>query len=107
MATRQTAPDDAVDVPDVPRVRDALCEPFMFQVRELGKEGVKILWWFVAVVDGEGMDGGGEEGVKPEWVAVGEACGLLGFESDREVVRAGVRVLGDTLGGLGGLVERE
>ncbi|KAH6347846.1 hypothetical protein HBI37_061680 [Parastagonospora nodorum] len=49
------AADDPVDVPDVPRVWDALREPFMWQVRELGEgKGVKILWWFVAVVDGEG-----------------------------------------------------
>ncbi|KAH5745619.1 hypothetical protein HBI17_147970 [Parastagonospora nodorum] len=45
MATRQTAADDPVDVPDVPRVWDALREPFMWQVRELGEgKGVKILW---------------------------------------------------------------
>ncbi|KAH4125822.1 hypothetical protein HBH64_027420 [Parastagonospora nodorum] len=101
MATRQTAADDPVDVPDVPRVWDALWEPFMWQVRELGEgKGVKILWWFVAVVDGDGdgEGGGGEEGVESEWVEVGEACGMLGFESDREVVRGAVRVLADTLG---------
>ncbi|KAH6219601.1 hypothetical protein HBI53_082380 [Parastagonospora nodorum] len=44
----QRAADDPVDVPDVPRVWDALREPFMWQVRELGEgKGVKILWWEV------------------------------------------------------------
>ncbi|KAH5069977.1 hypothetical protein HBI73_192010 [Parastagonospora nodorum] len=110
MATRQTAADDPVDVPDVPRVWDALWEPFMWQVRELGEgKGVKILWWFVAVVDGDGKGegGGGEEGVESEWVEVGEACGMLGFESDREVVRGAVRVLVDTLGCGVGVCVRE
>ncbi|KAH4243813.1 hypothetical protein HBI06_008440 [Parastagonospora nodorum] len=123
----QRAADDPVDVPDVPRVWDALREPFMWQVRELGEgKGVKILWWFVAVVDGDGNGEGGWEwggggggeggggggrggggGWESEWVEVGEACGILEFESDREVVRGAVRVLADTLGCGVGVCVRE
>ncbi|KAH4815956.1 hypothetical protein HBH61_061790 [Parastagonospora nodorum] len=102
------AADDPVDVPDVPRVWDALREPFMWQVRELGEgKGVKILWWFVAVVDGDGNGEGGGGGWESEWVEVGEACGILEFESDREVVRGAVRVLADTLGCGVGVCVRE
>ncbi|KAH4262490.1 hypothetical protein HBI03_109500 [Parastagonospora nodorum] len=101
----QRAADDPVDVPDVPRVWDALREPFMWQVRELGEgKGVKILWWFVAVVDG---DGNGEGGWGWGGVEGGEACGILEFESDREVVRGAVRVLADTLGCGVGVCVRE
>ncbi|KAH6502198.1 hypothetical protein HBI55_035740 [Parastagonospora nodorum] len=42
-----------------------------------------------------------------EWVEVGEACGILEFESDREVVRGAVRVLADTLGCGVGVCVRE
>jgi hypothetical protein len=63
MATRATDPDAAADVQDRPRVRDGLTEPFMCTVRELPNEGgVKIIWWFIAILD----DGGKERGVEEE-----------------------------------------
>ncbi|KAH6011125.1 hypothetical protein HBI84_039570 [Parastagonospora nodorum] len=88
------AADDPVDVPDVPRVWDALREPFMWQVRELGEgKGVKILWWFVAVVDGDGNGEGGWE-----WGGGGGGS-RRGWRWGRRVEFWSLRVIGRLFGG--------
>ncbi|KAL8791307.1 MAG: hypothetical protein Q9195_005926 [Heterodermia aff. obscurata] len=49
---------------DVARVYEGCEEAFALQIRQLGEGGVKLIWWFVAVVEeGEGEEGGkgGEE----------------------------------------------
>ncbi|KAF2832850.1 hypothetical protein CC86DRAFT_364867 [Ophiobolus disseminans] len=98
MATRATAPDDDADVADESRIRDGLTEPFMCTVRELSVQtGVKVIWWYVAVLDRDGGERGqGEEKYKPEFFECGEAVGKLWFETDREILRRAVEIVEET-----------
>jgi 8-oxo-dGTP pyrophosphatase MutT (NUDIX family) len=100
MATRATRSGDEADVRDEQRVLDDLIEPFMCTVRELGDRnggGIKIIWWFVGVLDSNEERGSGEEMFRSEWFAYDEAVLKLSFELDRNVVRKAAGVVRDTL----------
>ncbi|KAI8936486.1 hypothetical protein NX059_006891 [Plenodomus lindquistii] len=102
MATRACKVDDLPDREDCVRVMEGVVEPFMCTIRELGGDkGVKVIWWFVGGLEGEGEDeerGLGEEGFEVGWFTVEEAVGKLRFETDREVLRRAVGVVEDTSG---------
>jgi len=94
MATRVTAPDDHTDVADEAKVRQDITEPFMFTVRELRKGGVKIIWWYVAVLDDQRIERGpGEQEIEAEFFECKEAIEKLWFETDREVLRNAIDII--------------
>lgn len=100
MPTRAPQPVDQFDAPDKCRSVHNLTEAFMFTVRELPRgKGVKIIWWFVAVLqDDAHMDRGpGEDQFKAEFFPVKEAVDKLHFETDREVLRKAIQVVEETL----------
>lgn len=107
MATRATALDDDADVADVAKVREDLTEPFMFTVRELSVHaGVKIIWWYIAVLDDDnGERGPGEENIRPEFFECEEAVGKLWFELDRDTLRRAVEIVEETMARQGGGVD--
>ena len=92
VTVRSRAPppmDDEVGAtPDVARVYEMSTEPFALQIRHLDAEGsVKLIWWFVAVVDeGEEM-GTGEERFEVGFYGFEDAEGRLTFQGDRDLVR--------------------
>ena len=100
MATRACDPGGPVDAPDKPTVYDGVTEPFMCTLRDLpdGK-GVKIIWWFVAVLEGDEEEqcGRAEEGFKAEFFLCEEAVQKLKFETDREVLRKAVDIVEATM----------
>ncbi|RYC57022.1 hypothetical protein CHU98_g9180 [Xylaria longipes] len=83
------------DVKDVPRVYDGVVEPFMLDVRDLGKKGVKLVWWFVAELDqyGPGGKGQGEDQFRADWLDVRDALQRLTFQRDREVLLRAVELV--------------
>jgi 8-oxo-dGTP pyrophosphatase MutT (NUDIX family) len=98
MSTRATTVHDSPDVVDKPRVQNGLAEPFMFTLRDLpGGDGVKIIWWFIAVLDVVGDRGPGEQTFRSEFFDCEEAIGKLWFETDREVLRRAVEIVEDTM----------
>jgi 8-oxo-dGTP pyrophosphatase MutT (NUDIX family) len=103
MATRATAPDDDADVVDEARVHERLTEPFMSTVRELANAGgVKIIWWFIAVLDEEhGQRGPGERSMKAEFFDWEEALEKLWYKTDREIVRRAMDILQQSVTGAG------
>jgi 8-oxo-dGTP pyrophosphatase MutT (NUDIX family) len=85
--------DGGVDVEDVPRLNEAVCEPFMMSQRVLpGGKGLKIVWWYVGVIDEGTTKGNGEGMFEAELFGMEEAVGRLTFESDREVVRKAIEI---------------
>ncbi|KAI1455524.1 NUDIX domain-containing protein [Annulohypoxylon moriforme] len=85
MATRAPSDLESADVKDVARTYDSLTEPFMLDVRDLGNgKGVKLVWWFIADVDG--IVGEGEVQFKPEFVRCDKAVEKLTYKKDREVL---------------------
>lgn len=99
MAVRATALGDDPDVPDYARMYDGLEEPFMCTVRDLPHgAGLKIIWWFIAVVsDINETRGPGENTFKVEFFNCDEAVTKLHFETDREVLRRAIEIVDDTL----------
>ncbi|KAL5113756.1 hypothetical protein ACEQ8H_008368 [Pleosporales sp. CAS-2024a] len=99
MSTRATAVDDAPDVPDRPREHDNLTEPFMCTMRELGTgKGVKMIWWFIAVLDmldAEERGPGEQETMQAAFMACEAAVETLTFETDRHVLRRAINILGE------------
>ncbi|CAJ2503629.1 Uu.00g110230.m01.CDS01 [Anthostomella pinea] len=92
LATRAPLQREAANVADVPRTYDGLTEPFILDVRDLGQgKGVKLVWWFVAEVDG--MVGEGEAQFEAQFVRYDEAVQRLTFQKDREVLARAIQVV--------------
>ena len=99
METRAPAANEDADIEDKARVYEGITEPFMVSVRELGNGSVKFIWWFVAIVvlqpDEEPDSLGAESGFSSRFLRFDEALERLTFETDREVVRRAILILGD------------
>ncbi|GKT41767.1 uncharacterized protein ColSpa_01948 [Colletotrichum spaethianum] len=102
MATRAPAPDDDADAPDAAATRRAITEPFMLTMRSIdGGAGVKLVWWYVATVEGrngtEEDTAGGEAQFEAAFFDCDEAVEKLTFEADREVLRRAVHLVKKTV----------
>jgi hypothetical protein len=77
-----------------------LTEPFVCTFRELPNDtGVKIIWWFIALVDDVNeRKGPGEDTFRVEFFECEEAVQKLTFETDREVLRKAIQIVHETLG---------
>lgn len=95
MSTRAPPIDEQGYMPDEPRFYDGLTEPFMFTVRQLGANNVKIIWWYIAVLDYGFVpeSGCGEEGFPPSFFPLDKALGKLSFENDRIVLQRAIELL--------------
>jgi 8-oxo-dGTP pyrophosphatase MutT (NUDIX family) len=90
VVTRAPVAGDAADAPDVPRMLRSSVEPFMVTLRDVREgQGVKIIWWYVAIMDEDACEtkGSGEVGVETGLYSYAEAEELLFWETDREVLR--------------------
>lgn len=100
MSTRAPVASSDADVKDEARTYPDLTEPFMFTTRPIdGGASVKIIWWFIAVLDGEkGVERGpGEKAFEAEFWDCEEAVGKLTFEGDREVLERAIGLIGGTI----------
>ena len=79
---------------DVLRTYSNITEPFSLQIRHLETEGdVKLIWWFIAVVDGDTVpkeDRPGEEKFKVEFYGYEEVVKKLTFQTDRDMVQRAI-----------------
>ncbi|GAW26444.1 putative NUDIX domain-containing protein [Rosellinia necatrix] len=92
LITRAPSDLEPADVGDVPRVYDDITEPFMLDVRDLGTDmGVKLVWWFVAELDG--TCGEGEAQFKPTFLKCDRALERLTFQKDRDVLRRAMELM--------------
>ncbi|KAI1199785.1 NUDIX domain-containing protein [Nemania serpens] len=92
LSTRAPSDLEPANAADVPRVYDDAVEPFMLDVRDLGREkGVKLVWWFVAERDG--TVGEGEAQFKAVFVRCERAVERLTFRKDREVLARAIELV--------------
>jgi ADP-ribose pyrophosphatase YjhB (NUDIX family) len=92
LVTRAPSEMEAASVSDVPRTYEGLTEPFMLDVRDLGKEkGVKLVWWFIAELDGTA--GESEPQFKATFMKCDRAVERLTFQKDRDVLRRAIEVM--------------
>ncbi|KAH9905437.1 NUDIX domain-containing protein [Xylariomycetidae sp. FL2044] len=91
MATRAPSESEAPDVRDAPRTYEDLTEPFILDVRDLGEgKGVKLVWWFIAEVDG--LAGEGEAQFKAQFIRCDKAVERLTFQKDREILSKAIEL---------------
>lgn len=96
MATRAPPPDEQGLVPDEPRLYSNLTEPFMVTMRELSAENgkeIKIIWWYIAELEGTGVVGSGEEHFASEFFPLDEAVQRLAFQNDRNVLQRAISLV--------------
>jgi hypothetical protein len=90
MATRAPPPDDTGHVQDVPRWHPNTTDPFMVTIRDIsGGDNIKLIFWYVAKVDEEALDGAGC-GVlasRARFFGYEEAVQRLTFQEDLEVLQ--------------------
>ncbi|KAJ0168426.1 hypothetical protein CTA2_6266 [Colletotrichum tanaceti] len=105
MPTRAPAPDDDANAPDVAAERRAIIEPFTLTIRSIDQgDGVKLIWWYVATVEGrpdwkdeeEGVTAGGEAQFIAKFFVCDEAVEKLTFENDRKVLRKAIDLVRKT-----------
>jgi hypothetical protein len=90
--------DEEPNTPDKSQVFGNLTEPFMFTVRELNNFNVKVIWWYIAVVDEESRNDQKQEEApfKAQFLTCEAALEKLTFQTDREVLRNAIRLLEGT-----------
>lgn len=100
MQTRAPPIDEREPMPDQPRSYPGLTEPFMMTLRQLGEDGkkeIKLIWWFIAVLDESniaGSDQGGEEAFVPKFFSPHEAMQKLTFQNDHDVLERAIAIVG-------------
>ncbi|KAI1496312.1 NUDIX domain-containing protein [Biscogniauxia marginata] len=108
LATRAPAASEPPDVRDVARAYDGLAaEPFMLDVRDLGDGegggeeggggggGIKLVWWFVACLEGDAAaaEGEGEDQFRAVFVECGVAVEMLTFQKDRDILERAIALV--------------
>ena len=99
MSTRAPSPTVGIEpCLDLVRSYPHLIEPFMLTVRELeGELGVKLIWWYIAVLDPEDENGPrrsqGEVDFRAEFFGCGEALEKLTFQLDRDILQRAISIV--------------
>lgn len=97
MRTRAPPIDEQEHMPDEPRSYENITEPFMVTMRQLSDEGgndVKIIWWYIAVLDKDSLpSGGGEEQFAPAFFPLQQALEKLSFPNDRMVLQRAIDIV--------------
>ena len=88
----QPPEDDDGGFIGAPVKHEGVTEPFMVAHRMLKKDVLKIVWWYLAIVEEGAEIGKAEKQFERVWVGLEEAQGLLTFESDREVVKKAAEI---------------
>lgn len=81
--------DEAREFPD-------LTEPFMLTIRETAQSNVKLIWWYIAVLDKDTPVAmpAGEADFEAEFFLFDEALQKLSFQKDREVLERAISLVG-------------
>lgn len=86
--------------PDVVRVAEGSTKPFAVTTRPLGDDGVKLIFWYVGVLE-DGEEGFGRVGTYMQAEGFGrsglfevdEAIKVLAFEGDRDLLRSAIELV--------------
>ena len=101
IATRAPPSVETEQVPDEARVQVGVCEPFYLQLRNLPQGGIKLMWWYIAIVDEEQQPIEQSEEDKRdfrvEFYGYNMALDKLTFALDREITKRAVEIIAETL----------
>ncbi|KAI1826588.1 hypothetical protein F4861DRAFT_66849 [Xylaria intraflava] len=95
MYTRAPPAVETEQLPDEARFYTNICEPFTLQVRRFGENQIKLIWWFVAVVDEEAPSQGPWESETYDvgFYSYTDVFDKLTFRMDREMVEKAIKLV--------------
>ncbi|KAK0763514.1 hypothetical protein N5P37_002891 [Trichoderma harzianum] len=97
MHTRAPPAIETEQLDDRARFYTKICEPFTLQVRHLGKDQVKLIWWFVVAVDEEVLPKETmEEKCAVEFYSYTDVLNKLTFQMDRDMVKKAIELVENT-----------
>lgn len=97
MRTRAPPTIETEQLDDRARFYTNICEPFTLQIRHLGENNMKLIWWFVLAVDeavlpGETM----EDRCAVEFYSYTDVLNKLTFKMDRDMVKKAIELVEST-----------
>lgn len=79
------------------RLHSNICEPFTLQVRHLSESQIKLIWWFVVVVDEEiPKESLEKDSYAVEFYSYTDVLDKLTFQMDREMVKKAIELVENT-----------
>ena len=97
MKTRAPPSIEVTESPDEVREFDDLVEPFSLTIRRLGEHNLKLIWWYIAVVNDSfyGVHGirSEEEKFQVQFFSYDEAVEVLTYDLDKSIVRKAVNLV--------------
>ncbi|KAJ2974784.1 hypothetical protein NUW58_g8546 [Xylaria curta] len=97
MYTRAPPAIETEQLADEARFYKNICEPFTLQVRHFGENQIKLIWWFVVVVDEEVSSQGPPESERYDvrFYSYTDVLDKLTFRMDREMVEKAIQLVED------------
>ncbi|KAL6796227.1 hypothetical protein GGI42DRAFT_345056 [Trichoderma sp. SZMC 28013] len=97
MHTRAPPAIETEQLDDRARFYTNICEPFALQIRHLGENEVKIIWWFVAAVNEEvAPKETMEDRCMVEFYSYTDVLNKLTFQMDHDLVKKAVELVENT-----------
>ncbi|KAJ5909046.1 hypothetical protein N7495_001728 [Penicillium taxi] len=94
------------DLPDEARLFKGCCEPIVMQIRHIGENEIKLIWWFVAAVNEDEPVGQHEHKFEVEFHSYDEVLEKLTFKDDRELVKKAIELVKSSGGCEGAIVAK-
>lgn len=92
LSIRAPAVDSATDIGDEARAVASSDEPFMLTLRQTNETDMKLIWWYIAVIDEETLPGVPEDQFGIGFFPYEEALQTLTYQLDRDVVQKAISV---------------
>ncbi|KFY53278.1 hypothetical protein V496_07743, partial [Pseudogymnoascus sp. VKM F-4515 (FW-2607)] len=97
MHTRAPPALETEQLGDQARLHSNICEPFTLQVRHLSESQIKLIWWFVVVVDEEiPKESLEKDSYAVELYSYTDVLDKLTFQMDREMVKKAIELVENT-----------
>lgn len=98
MFTRAPPAVEAEQLGDEARFFTSICEPFTLQIRRLGDDNVKLIWWYIAAIneDEASKKGPPEEKFAVEFYSFTDVIAKLTFQGDRDMVKKAIEIVNTT-----------
>ncbi|QYS92808.1 Nudix hydrolase domain-containing protein [Trichoderma simmonsii] len=97
MHTRAPPAVETEQLDDRARFYTNICEPFTLQIRHLGGNEVKVIWWFVAAVNEEVLPVETmQDGCTVEFYSYTDVLNKLTFQMDRDMVKKAIELVEST-----------
>ena len=99
MFTRAPPAIETEQFKDVPRKASDLIEPYTLQIRQQGENDVKVIWWYIAIIDEDRSheeERLGEQKFRVDFYGYDESLEKLTFQTDQDIVRNAIKIFQET-----------